>query len=114
MDTLIIQKADGHTVITFRSETISFFNVAPLKEKMEELAKEGETVVVLDFTAVRFVDSAGVGGILVACMRLSRQGGRVLAVGVKDRVKKILEYVDRDGVIAYFDTLEEAQASLAG
>ncbi len=112
MDALTIQEETSHTLITFQSETISFFNVAPLKEKMEELSEKEGSVVILDFHMVRFVDSAGVGGILVACMRLSRKGGRVLAVGVKERVRKILEYVDRDGVIEYHGTLQEATAAV--
>lgn len=114
MDALSIEEKENYSLITFQTETISFFNVTPLKDKMESLAQKGGGVVVMDFHQVRFVDSAGVGGILVSCMRLHRHGGKVLAVGVKDRVKKILDYVDRDEVINYFETIESALAFMDG
>jgi anti-anti-sigma factor len=112
MDTLTCEEKNDYAIITFKSETISFFNVAPLKDKMEELLKKDTKKVLMDFRQVRFVDSAGVGGILVACLRLHRQEGKVFAIGVKERVHKILEHVDRDSVIQYYESEEEALAAI--
>jgi len=69
--------------------------------------------LIVDFTNVPYVDSAGIGA-LVGAYVTHQKGGRTLAlVGVNERVFNALKVTHVENFFRFFDTLDAAQKTLA-
>jgi anti-sigma B factor antagonist len=69
--------------------------------------------LIIDFTGVPYVDSAGIGA-LVGAYVTHQKGGRTLAlVGVSERVFNALKVTHVENFFRFFDTLDAAQQTLA-
>jgi anti-sigma B factor antagonist len=68
--------------------------------------------LIVDFTKVPYVDSAGIGA-LVGAYVTHQKGGRTLAlVGVNERVFNALKVTHVENFFRFFDTLDAAQKTL--
>jgi anti-anti-sigma factor len=72
------------------------------------LLKENHTKVIFDLTDVSFLDSSGV-GILVMChARLKKAGGALRIAGAQGIVEKILEMTHVNRIVDLYPTASEA------
>lgn len=69
--------------------------------------------VILDFTEVPYLDSAGMGVIVNAHVSCANSGRRLALVGVADRIMTMLKMTRVDSVLAIYLTLQEAQQALS-
>jgi len=74
-------------------------------------AEKAARTVILDFTQVPYVDSAGVGAIVNAHVSCVNSGRRLLLVAVQDRIRTLMKVTKVEQVLTFFPTLEEAQAT---
>ena len=74
-------------------------------------AEKAAKTVILDFTQVPYVDSAGVGAIVNAHVSCVNSGRRLLLVAVQDRIRTLMKVTKVEQVLTFFPTLEEAQAT---
>lgn len=75
-------------------------------------AEKTAKVVILDFSQVPYVDSAGVGAIVNAHVSLVNSGRRLLLVAVQDRIRTLMRVTRVEEVLSISPTLPEAQASI--
>lgn len=69
--------------------------------------------LIIDFTAVPYVDSAGIGA-LVGAYVTRQNGGRKLAlVGVSDRIHNALKITQVEHFFRFFDTVAAAEEATA-
>lgn len=68
--------------------------------------------VVVDLSAVRFVDSSGLGVLMSALKRARALGGDIVACGIVKPVKQLFNLVRLDRVMTEFPDRESAVASL--
>ena len=101
----IAPKPDGGTDVAVFGE-LDLATVAPVERALAKaIAQEG--TVVIDLRACDFVDSAGIGVLIKAALRLHGQDRKLLIRGVKERVMRILDLTG----VAEIDGLEiEPQA----
>jgi anti-sigma B factor antagonist len=66
--------------------------------------------LILDFTDVPYIDSAGIGALVGIYVRHQRDENGLSLVGVNDRVRAALEVSHIKQFFRLFDTLEVAQA----
>jgi anti-anti-sigma factor len=66
--------------------------------------------VILDFSQVPYVDSAGVGSIVNAHVSYLNSGRRLVLVAVHDRIKGLMKMTRVDEVLTIYPTLQEVQA----
>ena len=66
--------------------------------------------LILDFTAVPYVDSIGMGSLVDVNIRHRRDGNSVSLVGASDRVRSVLKLARVDRFFLFFNSLAEAQA----
>jgi anti-sigma B factor antagonist len=71
------------------------------------------TSVILDFSEVPYVDSAGMGAIVNAHVSCSNAGRRLALVGVVERVRTMLKMTRVETVLAIYPTLQEAHQALS-
>jgi len=67
--------------------------------------------LILDFTDVPYVDSAGIGILVRVYLRHQRDECGLSLVGVNSRVRAALEIAHIDRFFRFFDNLEVAQAN---
>ena len=75
---------------------------------------EGARQVVVDLSAVTFIDSTALGVLVHSAKRLGPDGGALHIVCGPGGVRRILEITGLAGVFAIHPTLDEALAATAG
>lgn len=84
---------------------------AAFKQATTEGIGAGTAKVLLDLSAVQFVDSTGLGAIVAIMKRLPASGVLVLAAA-RQPVRRLLQITGLDRLFRQFDTVEEALADL--
>lgn len=81
--------------------------IATLYE-LQNLVRTGPpTSLVLDFTNVPYVDSAGVGALVGAYVRLQKEGQTLTLAGVNERVRNTLKVTQVEGFFQYSDSIPQ-------
>ncbi len=81
------------------------------KKTVARLLEQGRSRIVVDLSAVRFLDSSGLGALVRAMTTSQNEGGQTKLVGVEPQVKKLLEMTRLDSVFEIYENLETAAAS---
>jgi anti-anti-sigma factor len=76
--------------------------------------EEPAEVVILDFSDVPYVDSAGLGSLVSAFISRQKAGRRIVLSGINPRVQKLLEITRVQELFLIFPSPEEAIAALQG
>ena len=81
--------------------------------QVEDLLKEHEKKIILDFSELKYLDSTGV-GILVMCSgKLKQAGGELRVVGAQGIVEQTLKMTRVDQIVSLYATVEAAAENLA-
>lgn len=71
-------------------------------------AKDAPTLII-DFTAVPYVDSAGIGALVGAYVTHNKEGRSLALVGVSDRIHTALAVTRVENFFHFFNTLADAE-----
>jgi len=69
--------------------------------------------IILNFTGLDYMNSGGIGLLVMLLVRAQRQHQRVLAFGLSEHYRQIFELTRLDEAIAIHDTEDAAQAAAA-
>jgi anti-sigma B factor antagonist len=69
-------------------------------------------LLILDFSEVPYVDSAGMGAIVNAHVSCSNTGRKLALVGMVERVRTMLKMSRVETILALYPTLQEARQAL--
>lgn len=83
---------------------------ASLRVHLDELLLLGQVRLVLDLSAVTFIDSSGLGTLVGAHKKARVFRGSLALVGVPPTVRRVLGLTALDRVLPMFDTVEDATA----
>ena len=88
-------------------------DVAPrFKAHLAEYVGKGNLYIVLDLTAVRFIDSSGLGALVSSLKSMGKDGDLVVA-GAHGSVASMFKLTRMDKVFRMYATADEAVAALA-
>jgi anti-sigma B factor antagonist len=88
-------------------------DVAPrFKEEMMAYVKSGDRAIVLDLSAVSFIDSSGLGA-LISCLKGMGSEGELVLCGTRGTVASMFKLTRMDKVFRMFKDAEEATAALS-
>jgi len=97
-------------VIEIRGEITSAFEDDLMAAYTQ--ASEGETrVVLLDFSGLEYMNSGGIGLLVTLLVRANRAKQRLLACGLNDHYRQILELTRLDEAISIYGDEAEALAA---
>ena len=96
-----------YLVITVGESRIDAAVAMQFKEKMKDLTSGVSGRVIVDLSAVNFVDSSGLGAV-VGSMKQMGRGRRMDLVGLSASVEKVFRMTRMDSVFRIFGTLDEA------
>jgi anti-sigma B factor antagonist len=102
---------EGHLGLVELSGELDISTAPRFKEELEALIAEGFTDVVVDLSAVDFIDSSALGVLVGAVRRLHPHGGRMVVVAHTHAVTRPLTLTGLDRVFTVTATREEALAA---
>ena len=82
-----------------------------LASRLHELAGDRTGDAILDLSDVAFMDSVGLGVVLKAANRFSRQGKRLHVVAGDQRIRRLFDFAGVGDRLAIVDTLGDARAA---
>jgi anti-sigma B factor antagonist len=106
------EKANDVTVVSFEEENLDASNVRDFKCDIGPILQETEKLVV-DMSALRFVDSSGLGALLSCLRQLTSKGGKLVVSSLAKPVRTLFELVRLERVFDIAPNKEEAVARLS-
>ena len=98
---------DSLQVVSVRDSRIDAAVAIEFKDAMRATTDGGSDTVVLDLSAVEFIDSSGLGAI-VAAMKHMGQSRTLALAGLTPTVEKVFRLTRMDSVFSVFPTLDGA------
>lgn len=95
------------SVVTVSGE-IDVASADGLRERLNQLVSAGRTSLVVDLTAVDFMDSTGLGVLVGMLKKVRSAGGRLDLVIDGDRLLRLFRLTSLDQVFTIHPTLEDA------
>lgn len=101
-----IERADGYVVVSLAGE-LDLYNAHEVRDALLECAAEAPERLVVDLSAVKFIDSTALGVLIEARTRMENRRGFLLAApGLETR--RALEISGLDRHFAVHDSLDDA------
>ncbi len=85
-----------------------------LMDAFTTATEAGARVVLLDFTALEYMNSGGIGLLVTLLVRANRQRQQLLACGLNDHYRQIFELTRLDEAVAIHANEAEALAAVSG
>lgn len=104
--TVTVRSERGAVIAAVTGE-IDISTVAPLRERLFELANSGG-MLIIDLNEVTFIDSAGLGALVGTARRAAEHGGSLHAVCAQPQPRKLLWTTGVDRRIPLTLTVDEA------
>ena len=76
----------------------------------EQATDAGAALIVLDFSAMEYMNSGGIGMLVTLLVRAQRRQQRIAAVGLSEHYRQIFELTRLDEAIALYDDVATAIA----
>ena len=106
-------KAGERAYVVAVTGELDLYTTPRLTAELEAIAPDGPDVVV-DLSGVTFIDSTGLGSLLLGVRRLRETNGSMALVCANESTKKLLSLVGVDRVLPVFDSSERALEHLVG
>ena len=75
---------------------------------VEDLIRENTTKVIFDLSALDYVDSTGIGVIVMSVAKMTRAGGQLQLASLQPRILELLRVTKLDQVWRLYPTVAEA------
>jgi anti-sigma B factor antagonist len=104
---------DNVAVIDLKGRVTLGEGIEVLRDKINSLLHQGHRNVILNLSAVDYLDSAGLGEIVGTYTTLRRQGGTLKLVGLTSRIRDLLSITKLLTVFDTFDAEQDAVRSFS-
>ncbi len=102
-----------HNIVIIKPEgSIDSTTVGDMKQVISKLVEEGRRYLIIDFTLVDYISSAGWGIILGRLREFRNRNGDIYLVGMRPPIFSVFQLMGLNTVINYFETLKEAAERL--
>ncbi len=113
--TVAVTEHTIHIAIVEPEERLDVFHASSLSERLEALFAAGHDHLVLDLTAVSFIDSAAIAVMVRTLKEARRRNGSLQLVWPQSAsARRIFRLTQFDRVFAMTDTIAEAMATFQG
>ena len=104
---VLVSEGAGRAVVTVVGE-VDAYCAPTLQAHLEPLSQQPCAAVVVDLSAVTFIDSTGLGVLVTSLKRVRETGGSLDVVATAPRVLKVFALTGLDSVIPVHESLAEA------
>ena len=110
MDVSVTSKDVGDQTVVDVSGEIDVYTASVLREQLANLVDSGRTDLVVDLTAVKFMDSTGLGVLVGVLKKVRGHDGRLQLVIDSERLLKVFRITALTQVFTIHETLDDALA----
>jgi anti-anti-sigma factor len=103
-----IEKSEKHTILKLDEEKLDTLIAPKLKSEFVTIFQSGTKNLILDLSAVKYVDSSGLSAILVANRMAKELNSLFVLVALSEHVQKLITISKLDSVLTIFATRAEA------
>lgn len=107
-----IEQRDDIVVFTLKNPNLDSEISPQLKAELLILCQPDKKAILFDLSHVEYVDSTGLGALLLANRQLKDYDSVIALVGVKELVMKMLSISHIDSLFEYYDTVDQAIENL--
>lgn len=93
------------------SGRLTSFEAGALRESIARLLKQGRKNIILNLSALQYLDSSGIGELARSYVAVVKQGGAMKVIGLSSRVEEILKITQLYQVFPEFPSEEAALES---
>jgi anti-sigma B factor antagonist len=104
---IVIESFRDVAIVTLSGAQLDAVNAKEFKKGVKELIQT-HTKIIFDLSAVRFIDSYGMGAMLAILMKLNVQGGDLKLCGVNSTVRMLFEQAYLHRLFEIFKNRKEA------
>ncbi len=105
--TLATREQDGYSITEVTGE-VDVYTAPQLDEQLSGLVEAGSNKLIVDLSAVEFLDSTGLGVLVKALKRVRENDGSLSVVATTDRISKVFRITGLDTAIGLYDNVDEA------
>jgi anti-sigma B factor antagonist len=105
---LELKSINGHSVLFVHEERIDAHNSGELKTYLLRQIEQGQTQIIVQLEAVRFIDSSGLGALLSGHKNAITKSGKLALVNVQKQVLSMFELTRLNRVFEIYANVDEA------
>lgn len=106
------KEKDGVLILHLDGDLIGENNGPQLLEKTSEFINKSIKNAIIDLSAVRYINSSGIGVLITILTKFRNSGGEVFLINPSEHVKKLLIITKLEAIFSIEQTLEEAMAKI--
>ncbi len=104
----IREEKRNDSVVCFLEGEININNSPELRKSFDGIISRGEKKVIIDFSAVSYIDSSGLATLIEMFQRLKKIGGKLRFSNMEQKIKNVFEITKLHKLFEIFDTQEAA------
>jgi anti-sigma B factor antagonist len=101
-------RQEGSVTLLDLSGRLTSFETGALREAIAQLLKQKRKHIVLNLSALQYMDSSGIGELARNYVSVVKQGGEMKVVGLSSKVEEVLKITQLYQVFPEFPTEEDA------
>jgi len=109
--TLKEQRRGTIGIINLNGSFVGRADVSVFEQAIFGFLKDEITCIVLDLSALKFIDSAGLGAMISAMVSVGRREGALKLAAIQGDVQRTVKSMHLDQVFEVYDTVDRAEAS---
>jgi len=112
VDVVTHELSPGITAISFTGRLVLGNRLTDVEHAIREKIKQGSRKLVLDFSRLDYMDSAGVGVLAMWVGIMSREGGKLVVAGASGHVKELLELTHLNRLVGTYPDVASARSAM--
>jgi len=84
------------------------------RQTIAEAVQGGVEIIVVDFKNVTFMDSSGLGALVLSLKTVRSAGAKLFLCSINDQIKMLFELTNMDRVFEIFNNREELEQKILG
>lgn len=106
------ERVTEHRALLHIQGRLDAISAPTLKVDLKRLIQDGCMQLILDFSAVPFIDSSGLAALVSGLKMIREIGGALKLVGLTRQTRMVFELTLLDRIFEFYDSVEAATASL--
>ena len=100
-------RRDDHSVVSVTGE-VDLYSSPGMREALLACIAKKTPMVLVELSGVSYMDSSGIATLVEALQQMRDQSGRLVLVGLQQRVREVFELARLQSVFEMADTVEAA------
>jgi len=113
VDMVTHELSPGITAISFAGRLVLGNRLSDVEHAIRQAIKQGSRKLVLDFSGLSFMDSAGIGVLAMCVGIMEREGGKLVVAGASGHVEELLELTHLNRLVGRYPDTSSAHRALA-